>query len=76
MPGNDRPELQDFTYHPLGGVGIGQTTDEYGRVKGQGRLYVMDGALLPGSCACANPSMTIAALAERNVERIIEEDLG
>ena len=65
-----------FTYHPLGGVGIGQTTDDYGRVKGQGRLYVMDGALLPGSCAGANPSMTIAALAERNVERIIEEDLG
>jgi cholesterol oxidase len=65
-----------FTYHPLGGAVLDQTTDAYGRVRGVGRLYVMDGALLPGSCACANPSFTIAALAERNIERIIDEDLG
>jgi cholesterol oxidase len=65
-----------FTYHPLGGAVLGETTDAYGRVKGAENLYVMDGALLPGTCACANPSFTIAALAERNIERIIEEDLG
>jgi cholesterol oxidase len=63
-----------FTYHPLGGVVMGQTADIYGRVKGQSRLYVMDGSLLPGSCAGANPSFTIAALAERNIERIIDDD--
>jgi cholesterol oxidase len=64
-----------LTYHPLGGAVIGQTTDPYGRVKGEGNLYIMDGALLPGSCACVNPSFTIAALAERNIDRIIDEDL-
>ena len=34
----------------------------------------MDGALLPGSTATANPSLTIAAFAERNIERIIADD--
>jgi cholesterol oxidase len=34
----------------------------------------MDGALLPGSCAGVNPSFTIAALAERNIERILDHD--
>lgn len=65
----------NFTYHPLGGAVIDQTADSYGRIKGAGRLYVMDGALLPGSCAGANPSFTIAALAERNIERIIDDDI-
>jgi cholesterol oxidase len=64
-----------LTYHPLGGAVVGDTTDPYGRVKGEDNLYVMDGALMPGSCACVNPSFTIAALAERNIERIIREDL-
>ena len=63
-----------FTYHPLGGVVMDQTADSYGRVRGTDRLYVMDGALLPGSCAGANPSFTIAALAERNIERILDHD--
>lgn len=35
----------------------------------------MDGSLLPGSCATANPSLTIAAFAERNIERILTDDL-
>ena len=63
-----------FTYHPLGGVVMDQTADSYGRVKGMDRLYVLDGSLLPGSCAGANPSFTIAALAERNIEHIIDDD--
>jgi len=33
----------------------------------------MDGALLPGTCGCANPALTIAALAERAMQRIIAE---
>jgi len=44
-------------------------------VKGQEKLYVVDGSLVPGSGACANPSLTIAALAERNMDRILAEDL-
>ena len=64
----------DYTYHPLGGVVMGKACDLYGRVHGYPRMYVMDGALLPGSTATANPSMTIAAFAERNIERIIADD--
>lgn len=63
----------DFTAHPLGGAVIGRTTDSYGRVKGYEGLYVLDGAAVPGSAATANPSLTITALAERNVARIIAD---
>jgi len=65
----------NFTYHPLGGAALGLVCDSYGRVKGQEKLYVVDGSLVPGSGACANPSLTIAALAERNMDRILAEDL-
>lgn len=60
-----------FTAHPLGGAVLGQATDGYGRVQGHPGLYVMDGAMIPGSTATANPSLTISALAERNIENII-----
>ncbi|MFE5286684.1 GMC oxidoreductase [Nocardia sp. NPDC056611] len=60
-----------ITAHPLGGAVIGRATDEYGRVRGYRNLYVMDGAAVPGSTGTVNPSLTIAALAERNIERII-----
>ncbi|MDE0399816.1 MAG: GMC oxidoreductase [Candidatus Poribacteria bacterium] len=65
----------DFTYQPLGGMVMGKACDFYGRVHGYPRMYVMDGSLLPGSCATANPSLTIAAFAERNIERILTDDL-
>ncbi|MDE0086820.1 MAG: GMC oxidoreductase, partial [Candidatus Poribacteria bacterium] len=64
----------DFTYHPLGGMVIGTACDFHGRVHNYPNLYVVDGSLLPGSCATANPSLTIAALAERNMETILKED--
>ncbi|MBT0567422.1 GMC oxidoreductase [Williamsia sp. CHRR-6] len=60
-----------FTAHPLGGAVIGKATDAYGRVVGHRGLYVMDGAAIPGSTGTVNPSLTIAALAERNIEAII-----
>ncbi|MFI5781352.1 GMC oxidoreductase [Nocardia sp. NPDC051570] len=60
-----------LTAHPLGGVVIGQATDNYGRVHGHPGLYVMDGAVVPGSTGTVNPSLTIAALAERNIEAVI-----
>ncbi|MEU6160202.1 GMC oxidoreductase [Streptomyces sp. NPDC047130] len=64
------------TYHPLGGATIGTVCDPYGRVLGQRGLYVNDGALIPGSTGAANPSMTIAALAERNMDAVVARDVG
>lgn len=61
----------NWTAHPLGGAVLGLATDNYGRVKGHPGLYVMDGAGIPGSTGSVNPSLTISALAERNIERII-----
>lgn len=62
-----------FTAHPLGGAVLGDVTDGYGRVHGHRGLYIVDGALIPGSTGTANPSLTIAALAERNIARIIAD---
>jgi cholesterol oxidase len=62
---------RNWTAHPLGGAVLGLATDSYGRVKGHQGLYVMDGACIPGSIGSVNPSLTIAALAERNIEHII-----
>jgi cholesterol oxidase len=62
------------TAHPLGGVPLGAATDKVGRVRNYRGLYVVDGALVPGNTGCANPALTIAALAERNIERIIDRD--
>jgi cholesterol oxidase len=64
----------DFTYHPLGGCLLGQSTDTYGRLNGYQGLYVVDGSLIPGSTG-VNPFVTITALAERNLARIIATDL-
>ncbi|HEY1287415.1 MAG TPA: GMC oxidoreductase [Burkholderiales bacterium] len=61
------------TVHPLGGAVIGHVCDSLGRVLGYDGLYVVDGALLPGTSGCANPSLTIAALAERALEQIVHE---
>lgn len=61
------------TYHPVGGVPLGKATDLFGRVRGHDRLYVMDASLIPGALA-ANPALTVAALAERNIERIAAQD--
>jgi cholesterol oxidase len=61
----------NWTAHPLGGAVLGKATDNYGRVKGYEGLYVMDGAAIPGSTGSVNPSLTISALAERNIEKII-----
>lgn len=63
------------TFHPLGGAVLGKACDLYGRVIGYRGLYVVDGALMPGSTGCTNPSFTIAAMAERCMERILREDI-
>jgi cholesterol oxidase len=63
-----------LTYHPLGGAVLGKATDNYGRLHGYPGLYVIDGSLIPGSTT-VNPFVTITALAERNIEKIIATDL-
>ncbi|RSN32029.1 cholesterol oxidase [Amycolatopsis sp. WAC 01416] len=73
--GDTRSFENRFTYHPLGGLVLGEATDPYGRVKGYRNLYVTDGSLIPGSTG-VNPFVTITALAERNVERVLREDLA
>ena len=63
------------TVHNLGGCAMsdlpedGVTTPD-GKVWGTRALYVLDGAAMPGSLG-ANPSATIAAIAERNVRKAL-----
>ncbi|MFI9509839.1 GMC oxidoreductase [Nocardia sp. NPDC052566] len=64
----------DFAYHPLGGCVLDQSTDNFGRLTAYKGLYVIDGSLIPGSTT-VNPFVTITALAERNIERIVADDL-
>lgn len=63
-----------LTYHPLGGAVLDRATDNYGRLHGYAGLYVIDGSLIPGNTS-VNPFVTITALAERNIEKIIATDL-
>lgn len=63
-----------LTYHPLGGAVLDRATDNYGRLHGYTGLYVIDGSLIPGNTS-VNPFVTITALAERNIEKIIATDL-
>ena len=59
------------TVHPLGGCVRGEVTDAFGRVKGYDNLYVNDASLIPGYLGC-NPFMSITALAERNIEAVLQ----
>jgi cholesterol oxidase len=60
--------------HPLGGVVMGKACDLDGRLKRHPGMYVVDGALIEGTTGLANPSFTIAALAERCMDRILSRD--
>lgn len=64
---------EHICYHPLGGCVLGKATDLYGRVKGYRNLYVTDGSLIPGTLG-VNPYVTITALAERNIQNILQKD--
>lgn len=72
----DTNAVAPSTWHPMGGANMGTVCDHEGRVHDQPGLYVLDGALLPGSAAACNPSMTIAAVAERALKRIVRDDVG
>jgi cholesterol oxidase len=65
-----------ITVHPLGGVPMGATAergvvDGWGEAFGYPGLHVVDGSVMPGPVG-PNPSLTIAAFAERAAARIIE----
>jgi len=69
-----------ITVHPLGGCSMATdpdhgVVDEWGEVFGYPGLYVADGSVMPGPVG-PNPSLTIAALADRFAEGIIEERNG
>jgi cholesterol oxidase len=76
---NFQPSTSSFmpflTAHPSGGATIGAVCDQFGRVLNYPGLYVVDGALVPGSAGNVNPALTIAALAERCIEHILAEDM-
>ncbi len=63
------------TVHPLGGCPMGRdqregVVDAYGKVFGYPGLYVADGSVMPGAIG-PNPSLTIAAMADRFADRMI-----
>ncbi|HEX6470721.1 MAG TPA: GMC family oxidoreductase [Streptosporangiaceae bacterium] len=65
-----------ITVHPLGGAPMGTHPDQgvcdgFGEVYGFPGLYIADGAALPGPVG-ANPSLTIAALADRMATHLLE----
>ncbi len=63
-----------ITVHPLGGCPMGRergegVVDGYGEVFGVPGLFVADGSVMPGPVG-ANPSLTIAAFADRMADRL------
>jgi cholesterol oxidase len=68
------PLGKDITVHPLGGCPMADdpaagVVDALGRVYGHPGLHISDGSIVPTAIG-VNPSETIAALAERNVEHL------
>lgn len=64
-----------ITVHPLGGCSMGRditegVVDAYGEVFNYPNLYIADGSVMPGPVG-TNPSLTIAALADRFADSII-----
>jgi cholesterol oxidase len=68
-----------ITVHPVGGCPMGATAAEgvvdpaTGEVYNYPRLHVADGSVLPGPVG-PNPSLTIAAVADRFAEAILDEE--
>jgi cholesterol oxidase len=73
-----RPRQLRASVHPMGGCRIGESpetgvVDHRGEVFGHSGLHVADASLFPTSPVCA-PSLTIAALAWRTSEMIVEDE--
>ncbi|MGJ6979366.1 GMC oxidoreductase [Aestuariimicrobium soli] len=67
---------RDVTVHPIGGAPMGRhvhegVVDQWCEAFGQPGLFVVDGSALPGPVG-PNPSLTIAAMADRAVEHLLE----
>jgi len=68
---------QVITAHPLGGCPMGRSAEEgvvdsrTGQVYGYPGLHVADGSVMPGPVG-TNPSLTIAAVADRFADGILE----
>jgi cholesterol oxidase len=67
-----------ITVHPLGGVPMGVdpgrgVVDGWGEAFGYPGLHVVDGSVMPGPVG-PNPSLTIAAFAERAAAHIVQGD--
>jgi cholesterol oxidase len=67
-----------ITVHPLGGCPMGRHQGEGvvnadGEAFGYPGLFVCDGSVMPGAVG-ANPSLTIAAFADRMATRIVDRD--
>jgi cholesterol oxidase len=67
---------RDITTQPLGGCPMGKNAaygvvDKHGEAFGHPGLFVADGSVLPAPVG-AHPSLTIAALAERFADKIVE----
>ncbi|MGH3914839.1 MAG: FAD-dependent oxidoreductase [Pseudonocardiaceae bacterium] len=65
-----------ITVHPLGGCPMGKddrhgVVDSYGQAFNYPGLYIADGSVMPGPVG-PNPSLTIAAFADRMAEKIID----
>jgi cholesterol oxidase len=74
------PLGKDITVHPLGGCPMADdpshgVVDGYGQVHGHRGLHISDGSTVPTAIG-VNPSETIAALAERNVEHLVAAGLA
>jgi len=68
---------QVLTAHPLGGCAMADdkgegVVDQFGEVFGHEGLFVVDGSIMPGPVG-PNPSMTIAAIADRAADAIIQK---
>ncbi len=59
------------TRHPLGGMVMGKATDHNGRSLDYPNLYCLDGSVLPGTTCLTSPALTIAANAERIMDRFL-----
>jgi cholesterol oxidase len=69
-----------ITVHPLGGCPMGRDRDEgvvdaFGEAFGYPGLFIADGSTMPGPVG-PNPSLTIAALADRSADRMLEPAAG
>jgi cholesterol oxidase len=70
------PFRRSVTAHPLGGCPMGSTisqgvVDSHGEVFNYPGFFIADGSVMPGPVG-PNPSLTIAALADRFADKVIE----